>query len=601
MSVLSISGAVSAGFVLHALTATLLGLAVWVACRFVRHAPTRHALWLVVLLKLVTPPWVEVAILPAVDAPIATRALGGPAFELIPLASAPANTPAPERAKNDPRDTAFAALLLVLASGSLVSFVVAAVRLTRFRRWTAITTSPPPSLTRRLDAVAQRMGMRRSPPLRLVDAHLSPALWPTWRGAVLLFPRPLVARLDDAQIDTVFAHELAHLRRRDHWVRFVELAATIVYWWHPLTWVARRELRRAEERACDGQVAAALPGSAKAYATGLLETLTLLTLEAPRRPVEALPATATGMNTRDDLEERLTMIITERTPTLLSPVRRGLIAAVALATIAVVPIRADRDAPSKDTARDETVARDEAAARENAIARHEAAKRELERQAMAIESEKVALEDRQMALEARAASLAHEAKLAELEHQAEALRTRGDHEKAEALGLRRALLEKEYELRAQQQSLVREARDRARALERERREVYQREATAALERAKQDRSRLREQAEIEQEYRARARALQAEALALRQEVRQRERAAASSMRKSAIDRQERILFEDVAGRTDGLRAELEAQILALEAEREHADADLEADIEAELEALHDRLDAMKDAQAPRRP
>ena len=45
-----------------------------------------------------------------------------------------------------------------------------------------------------------------------------------------------------------FGHALAHLRRRDHWVRYLELAATCAYWWHPAAWWARAALREAVDR-----------------------------------------------------------------------------------------------------------------------------------------------------------------------------------------------------------------------------------------------------------------------------------------------------------------------------------------------------------------
>ena len=73
-------------------------------------------------------------------------------------------------------------------------------------------------------------------------------LWAIATTARLLIPEPLLGRLSEQQWDTLLAHELAHLRRRDHWVRRFELFVVGLYWWHPVVWWARRELQEAEEQ-----------------------------------------------------------------------------------------------------------------------------------------------------------------------------------------------------------------------------------------------------------------------------------------------------------------------------------------------------------------
>ena len=67
----------------------------------------------------------------------------------------------------------------------------------------------------------------------------------------LVLPEELWGLLDATQQDAILAHELAHLKRRDHWVRRLEALACGLYWWDPVAWWARREVERAEERCCD--------------------------------------------------------------------------------------------------------------------------------------------------------------------------------------------------------------------------------------------------------------------------------------------------------------------------------------------------------------
>src|SRR5207245_2040258 len=123
---------------------------------------------------------------------------------------------------------------------------------------------------------AGRLGLSRPPRVWLLPGAVSPMLWTFGRRPRLLVPTALWVRLDEDQRTTLLVHEMAHLRRRDHWVRSLELLATSLYWWHPVVWLARRELREAEEQCCDAWVVRVLPGSAHAYARALVETVDYL-------------------------------------------------------------------------------------------------------------------------------------------------------------------------------------------------------------------------------------------------------------------------------------------------------------------------------------
>ena len=132
------------------------------------------------------------------------------------------------------------------------------------------------------------------------------------------------ARLDDDQRATLLVHELAHLRRRDHWVRCLELIATALYWWHPLVWWTRGRLRDAEEQCCDAWVTWLLPSCGRAYAQALLETVDFLS--GARR---ALPPVASAAGQFPVLKRRLTMILHGTTPRRLSTAGLGLVSGAA--------------------------------------------------------------------------------------------------------------------------------------------------------------------------------------------------------------------------------------------------------------------------------
>ncbi len=67
---------------------------------------------------------------------------------------------------------------------------------------------------------------------------------------VILFPED-ASTWAPSRRRAVLAHELAHVRRRDPMILLAAHLATIVYWFHPLCWLAAARLRIESERACD--------------------------------------------------------------------------------------------------------------------------------------------------------------------------------------------------------------------------------------------------------------------------------------------------------------------------------------------------------------
>jgi beta-lactamase regulating signal transducer with metallopeptidase domain len=337
--------------------AGVLALVAGAVGRCFRRPALTHALWVLVLLKLVTPPLVPVPIpvpLPAHAEQAA--ALPGAVFPrevflpngLPPLVEVPERVveaapaaeielkpnPAEPQAAEQPAAVppAEPASLPVAAAplpatrefdwaaivggawvfGSALCLILAARRIGQFQRLLRYARAASPEVQGETHVLAERLGVRR-PEVWLVPGVLSPMMWVMGRCRRLLLPEHLLPRLTSEQRAALLAHELAHLRRGDPWVRHLELFVLALYWWCPLVWWARSELREAEEECCDAWVIWALPGSARAYALALVETVDFM---ADARP--ALPALASGFGHVHFLRRRLTMIMRGKTPRALT-------------------------------------------------------------------------------------------------------------------------------------------------------------------------------------------------------------------------------------------------------------------------------------------
>jgi hypothetical protein len=99
-----------------------------------------------------------------------------------------------------------------------------------------------------------------------------------------------------------------------------------LYWWFPVVWWARRELRAVEEECCDAWVQWAFPDEVDGYARTLFRTIDFLSQDPA-----AMPAGASGMGHVSLLERRLRMILESRLHRRVSmPCRAALAAFAAL-------------------------------------------------------------------------------------------------------------------------------------------------------------------------------------------------------------------------------------------------------------------------------
>ncbi len=184
-----------------------------------------------------------------------------------------------------------------------------------------------------LDRVRRSIRLRRSVRLILSGNVAQPWVWGVWRPVIAL-PEAMSAKLADAELDAVLAHELQHPKRWDNLVGYFQAVLCAALWFHPLVWWLDRHLLAAREEACDESVVEATTNR-EAYVTGLLKVC--------RFSVEASPAgvshaAASSMKSR--MERIMSMTQVRERRVVRWPVVAGLVlAALAMSFVAgVAPV-----------------------------------------------------------------------------------------------------------------------------------------------------------------------------------------------------------------------------------------------------------------------
>jgi beta-lactamase regulating signal transducer with metallopeptidase domain len=105
---------------------------------------------------------------------------------------------------------------------------------------------------RALDGLSARRGITRRVQVLSSERVTGPLTCGITRPAVLL-PADAV-EWDRDTLRRALVHELEHVRRWDMLTNVIARAACAVYWFHPLAWIAWRQLVLEAERACDDAV-----------------------------------------------------------------------------------------------------------------------------------------------------------------------------------------------------------------------------------------------------------------------------------------------------------------------------------------------------------
>jgi uncharacterized protein (TIGR03435 family) len=142
---------------------------------------------------------------------------------------------------------------------------------------------------------------------------------------VLLMPETIHEQLTAEQLQTILAHEMCHVRRRDNLTAAIHTLVQAAFWFHPAVWWIKARLLDERERACDEAVVHSGNG-AQLYAESILHVCKLYV-----GPPMACVSGVTG----SDLKRRIVRIMSDQAVRRLDASRKVLLAVVATVAVAM--------------------------------------------------------------------------------------------------------------------------------------------------------------------------------------------------------------------------------------------------------------------------
>ncbi|MDO6488492.1 M56 family metallopeptidase [Colwellia sp. 4_MG-2023] len=137
------------------------------------------------------------------------------------------------------------------------------------------TVEPSDKLQKRFDELAKQISLRILPRL-LISLKVDVPMAIGWLKPVVLIPASMISGLNNAQLEMLILHELAHIRRHDYLVNFLQTLVEILLFFHPaVSWVSKQ--MRNEREYCSDDIAVQHCGDAIAYAHTLADTASLCT------------------------------------------------------------------------------------------------------------------------------------------------------------------------------------------------------------------------------------------------------------------------------------------------------------------------------------
>jgi len=166
------------------------------------------------------------------------------------------------------------------------------------------TIAPEQELMNRFVGLVEQIGLTHTPKLLLsISTEVPMAIG--WLKPVVLIPVSMLSGLTPAQLDMLILHELAHIRRHDYLVNFIQTLVEIVLFFHPaVLWVSNQ--MRNEREYCSDDIAVHHCGNPIAYAHTLADTASICNKHR-KHSIPSMAMAASG----GDLTQRVIRLVNE--------------------------------------------------------------------------------------------------------------------------------------------------------------------------------------------------------------------------------------------------------------------------------------------------
>ena len=263
------------------------------------------------------------------------------------ISHVPSNTAAtPIKTVSVPTRHWLTPLLPWLSAAYLIGVVTMLVRLllgvwggVRLRSQSTLATES--GLLSVVGQLSTKLGLKLAPAVYFCESIAAPAVIGVLKPAILL-PASLLTSLSPTELAAILTHELAHIRRGDLALQFVQKFIETLFFFHPATWWLSDRINDERENCCDDLAASSGFGNV-GYATALLKVAELCV--SKKRARRARPTgilAADGSNSRQlsrRIERQLNMNSAPRFGSRVSFVLIALIAVGCIASVGAMTLK----------------------------------------------------------------------------------------------------------------------------------------------------------------------------------------------------------------------------------------------------------------------